>query len=57
MSDFKENNEFNEDGFALAGLGEPEFDYEGNYGDPPVEFKDERKFKMYVFQFLIGYDF
>ena len=39
------------------GLGEPEFDYEGNYGDPPVEFKDERKFKMYVFQFLIGYDF
>lgn len=44
-------------GVRFLSLGEPEFDLEGSFSNPSVDFDGERKFKMYVFQFMIGYDF
>ena len=44
-------------GVRFLSLGEPEYDYEGHLTNPSLDFEGERKFKMYVFQFMIGYDF
>lgn len=44
-------------GVRFLSLGEPEFDYEGHLNDPSTDFEGERQFKMYVFQFMVGYEF
>ena len=44
-------------GVRFLSLGEPEYDYEGHLSNPSADWDGERKFKMSVFQFMIGYDF